>query len=399
VYAKQKLSPLRSRGRLFLCLLTVAFLVACPRFSRADTLADSTRALARKVSSANKSAIASFELENRSDLTEKEVSVLSSAFEDELRLGGVKILPQSAATRILLTFSENSTGYLAIVRLRRGEITESWIEELGNPHGAYNLVGKAGLTLQRELVFASDQPILDLVFSEEDPNKLQVLRPAQITWYQREGDHWIQGITLNLPRGEPPVRDLRGRLGFGLDVTFAVFSNEICNISIHDGDRCHPSKGNVDLSDVPSALREDVEEKESSSWLAAAQMQSEGKPVLLITGKDSRMRLYQGESNLIATFSNFGDQVASVRSSCSSGWQALVTLKEDFSNLDSIQAIEIRDQRPFAVTQATQLAGPVLALRPSNRTIASQSSTAIAIAFNLHTGQYEAYRLSIACNN
>jgi hypothetical protein len=399
VSAKQKLFPSHYRGLVLLCVL-LAFLFACiPIPVRADSLEDAVRSLARKVTTSNRGASASIEKENRSGLTEKAVSVLCSAFEDELRLRGVKILPQTAPTRIFLTFSENPSGYLAIVRLRRGEVSESWIEALGNPQGAATLPGNAGLTLQRELVFTSVQPILDLVFSEEDPKELQVLGPAQITWYRREGDHWIPGNMLKLPRSAPILRDSRGRLGFGLDVMSAVFPNEICNMSIHDGDHCHPNKGNVDLSDVPSALLEDVEEKEFSSWLAAAQMQSEGKPVLLVTGKDGRTRIYGNDAEPIATFSNFGDQVASIQSDCGSGWQALLTLKEDYSKSDSVQGFEIRDQKPIAVTQTLQFAGPVRALRRASRSFASRPSSVIAIILNLQTGRYEAYRLSITCVN
>jgi hypothetical protein len=47
VSAKQKLSPLRSRGSLFLCLLLAAFLFALPRSSRADALEKIARVLRR----------------------------------------------------------------------------------------------------------------------------------------------------------------------------------------------------------------------------------------------------------------------------------------------------------------------------------------------------------------
>jgi hypothetical protein len=368
---------------------------------RADSHEDAIRTLARKVGVSNRGASITIEMENRSWLTEKEVSALRSAFEDELRLRGVKILSQSSAGRIFQTFSDNPAGYLATVRLRRGEVSESWIEALGHPQGAYAFPGNAGLTMQRELVFASDQPILDLVFSEEDPKEIQVLKPTQITWYKREGDHWTPDTTLKLPRNTAIGRDLRGQLIFGIDDMSAVFPTEPCNLSVHDGDRCHPSAARVDLSDVPSTLVEDVEEKESSSWLTAAHMQSEGKRILLVTGKDRRMRLrlYGDDSKPLATFSNFGDQVARIQSDCGSGWQALVTLKEDFSKPDSVQGFEIRDQKPIVATQAMQFAGAVRTLQRASPSIASRPSSVIAIVLNLQTSLYEAYRLSIACAN
>jgi hypothetical protein len=367
--------------------------------SRADLLEDSVRALARKAAISIGGASVTIEIENRSGLREKEVLDLRSAFEDELRRRGVRILPQSGAANGTLTISENASSYVGILQLRRGEASETWIEAWEHLPRAYGFQPNAGLTLQRELVFVSDQPILDLVFSEDDPKEVQVLKPTQITWYRREGDHWTPDTTLQLPRSTQIGRDLRGRLSFGLDDMSAVFPTETCNLSIHDGDHCQPSAARVDLSDVPSALLEDVEEEESSSWLTAAQMQSEGKSALLVTGKDGRMRLYGDDSELITTFSNFGDQVASIQSDCGSGWQALVTLKEDFSRPDSVQGFEIREQKLIAVTQALQFAGPVLALRRASRNLASRPSGVIAIVLDLQTGLYEAYRLSIACVN
>jgi hypothetical protein len=396
VSAKQKLSLPRPGGRLFLCLFLAFFFICVPLPSRADSLEDSVRALARKVAISDRGASVTIEVENRSGLREKEVSDLRNIFEDELRRRGVKILTLSEAASVILTFSENTSGYLGILRFRRGEASETWIEALGRSQKAYGFQPNAGLTLQRELIFASDQPILDLIFSESDAKQIDVLRPQQIASYQREGDHWTPGTVHKLPRNVPIGRDLRGQIDLGLDDMSAIFPTEICNLSIHDGDHCHPNSGKVALSEVPSAM---VEEKGSPLWLTATRTQSEGKTVLLVAGKDGFMRVYGDDLDPIATFSNFGDQVTSIHSDCSGGWQALVTSKEDRSKPDSVQGIEIRDQKPISVTQALQFGGPIIALRRASRSFAHQPSSAIAIVFNSQTGLYEAYRLTVTCAN
>jgi hypothetical protein len=176
----------------------------------------------------------------------------------------------------------------------------------------------------------------------------------------------------------------------------AVFPTEICNISTHDGDHCHANKGQVRLSEAPDQV---VEEKESPPWITATEMPSEGKKVLLVAGNDGKLRIYEDDPEPIGTLSNFGDQITSVHSDCGSGWQALVTLREDHSKLDSVQGIEIQDQKAVVVTPALQFAGPVTALRRADRSLAYLPTRAIAVILNLHTGLYEAYRLSITCAN
>jgi hypothetical protein len=396
VYAKQKLSLPLSRGCFFQCLLLGFSFICTPTPARADSLEDSVRTLARKFATSSRGVTVTLSIENRSDLREKQISDLEGAFENELRGRGVKILPQSGTAKVILTFSRNMSGYLAILQLRRGEASETWIEELGRSPGAYGLPFSAGLRLQRELIFTSDLPILDLVFSDTDSRQIDVLGPQQITSYLREGDHWTPSTVLNLPRNGPIGRDMRGQMDPGLDNMSVIFPAEICNLSIHDGDRCHLNSGQVSLSEVPSAT---VEEKKSPPWLTASRIQNDGKTFLLVVGKDGLMRMYGDDPDPISTFSSFGNQITSIHSGCGNGWQALVTQKEDRSNTDSIQGIEIRDQKPIVVTEALQFAGPVIALRRASRSVAYLPSSAIAIIRNLQTGLYEAYRLSIACTS
>ena len=395
VCAKQKLSP-SALDRWFLFLL-LGFLVLCaPAVSRADALEDSVRALARKGATSAKGATISIAIENRSALGEQQVRDLRGAFEDELRRRSVGVVQQSGGAKVILTFSENTSGYLGILQLQWGEASETWIESLGHPEATRGLPGDAGLRLQRERIFASDQPILDLIFSESDSKQIDVLRPLEITSFQQEGDRWRPVTVLKLPRNLPIGRELRGQIIPGPEERTVVFPNETCNLSIHNGDHCRPNSGRLPLSEVPSGF---VNEKESPAWIMATQMQSEGRNVVLAAGKDGLLRVYGDSSEPLAAFSNFGDQVAGIHSDCGSGWQALVTQKADRSKEDRVEGIEIRDRKPVVVTEALEFPGPVVALRHADRNVAKLPSSAMAIIFNLETGLYEAYRLSIVCAN
>ena len=394
MYAKQKLFPPRSRGHICPSLLLVFVFVCAPIPSRADSLQDGARSLARKVVTSIKGASVTLDWENVSDLNEKKILDLSLAFQDEMRRRGVKILSKNGNLKIRVTISRNASEYLGIARLERKDSSETLLEHLGQSAEGFGLQQHSGLTLRRELIFSSAQPILDMILPGGNAKQIEVLEPRQITSYERDGDHWIRGTSIELPRNGPIERDLRGQLDLGIDDISAVFPTETCNLSTHDGDHCHANRGQVRLSEAPE---EKVQDKESPPWITATQFPSEGKEVLLVAGKDGELRFYGDDSDPFATLSAFGDQVSSIRTDCASGWQALVTLKGDLSRTDSVQGIEIRDSKPVVVTQLLQFDGPVIALRRSDRSLAFQPTSAIAIVFNLQTGLYEAYRLTVTC--
>jgi hypothetical protein len=91
VYAKQKLSPSRLRGWLFLRLLLVVFLLALPCASRADSLEDTARALARKVAAVPQRERRFFlSWQNHSSLSDENSEALKESFTNEL--GGENLL-------------------------------------------------------------------------------------------------------------------------------------------------------------------------------------------------------------------------------------------------------------------------------------------------------------------
>jgi hypothetical protein len=394
VSAKQKLSPPQIWSHLFPYLLAGILFLCAPDNSYAETLEDAARALARKVANALKGATTTLERENISDLGEKRFSALSLAFQDEMQHRGVKLLPSNGNVKVHLTISNNASEFLGVARIERNDSPEVFIEPLGQSSETIPRLDNEGLTLRRELILSSEQPILDLVFPDENPNRIEVLEPRQVTSYQRDGDRWIRGASLKLPRNGPMERDLRGQLSLGLDVVTAVFPKEICNLSLHDGDQCHPNKEQLNPSEIPENLLED---KELPPWITATQFLAENKNVLLFAGRDGKLRFYADNAEPFATVSTFGDQVTGIRTNCATGWQALVTLKGDWSNTDSVQGMEVRDSKPAVVTQSLQFDGPVLSLQSAESSLAAQPSSAIAIAFNLRMGFYEAYRLTVTC--
>ena len=88
----------------------------------------------------------------------------------------------------------------------------------------------------------------------------------------------------------------------------------------------------------------------------------------------------------------WGSDLASVRTSCGAGWQVLATGAGGQSG-DSVRVYEFPDRSAIQVSAALDFAGDVTALWTEAR-----GDTAIAIARNRETGDYEAVRLAMACN-
>ena len=79
---------------------------------------------------------------------------------------------------------------------------------------------------------------------------------------------------------------------------------------------------------------------------------------------------------------------------CGDARVALVTGSGDWSEPDSIQAFELRDEALVPSGDPLPFEGPVLALWPS-----ADLKSARAVALNLRTGMYEASIISVTCGN
>jgi len=88
----------------------------------------------------------------------------------------------------------------------------------------------------------------------------------------------------------------------------------------------------------------------------------------------------------------WGSQIVGLQTGCGSGWQVLASQAGDLNIPDAVQAYEIVNRKPVPVSSPIEFAGPITELWPL-----ADGSRAIAIARNLQTGTYEAYRLSVSC--
>ena len=83
--------------------------------------------------------------------------------------------------------------------------------------------------------------------------------------------------------------------------------------------------------------------------------------------------------------------MAGVKSRCGSGWQVLATRAGDQA-ADAVRAYEFPDREPVAVSEPVEFGGGITALWTE-----AKGGTAIAVSRNTETGNYEAFRLAVAC--
>jgi hypothetical protein len=106
---------------------------------------------------------------------------------------------------------------------------------------------------------------------------------------------------------------------------------------------------------------------------------------------DGQIHLVDGVTDQAASL-GWGSDVASLQTACGIGWQVLATTSGDNPG-DSVRAYELADRDPVSVSMAADFAGEITALWTE-----SKGDTAVAVARNQRTGDYEAFRLAATCN-
>ena len=127
------------------------------------------------------------------------------------------------------------------------------------------------------------------------------------------------------------------------------------------------------------------------AFYSAAALPREKYTLWLFATTTGQIHLLDGVTDQTAGKLGWGSDIASLRTSCGSGWQVLATSTGDGPN-DSVRAFEIADREPAPVSQLTEFNGTITALWTE-----TAGSSAIAVSRNSEMGRYEAFRLTITC--
>jgi hypothetical protein len=220
VYAKQKLSPSSPRAAVFLCLfLAIVFLCAATP-SRADSLDDTARALARKVAAVPQRERRFFlSWQNHSSLADEHSEALKESFTDEIGGENLAQKQESGAPGLQVSIEETPALYVLIANVpaANGEVTR--MARFARATLTSNGTSGTPLRLLKELIWQQQEPILDAVETGEDPNKLGpllVLNRDGLSLYRRENDRWELQDSKRIPVSDKAMRAPRGEIRFSL---------------------------------------------------------------------------------------------------------------------------------------------------------------------------------------
>jgi hypothetical protein len=90
---------------------------------------------------------------------------------------------------------------------------------------------------------------------------------------------------------------------------------------------------------------------------------------------------------------NWGSDLAQISVNCREGLLVLASGPKDHTSQDTLQGFEVEPRAVTPVTPIAEFPGPILSLKNTN------DSEALAVVFNLTTGNYEAYRVTVECDD
>jgi hypothetical protein len=261
------------------------------------------------------------------------------------------------------------------------------------------------VTLEKKLLWESDEPILDVLVA---PETLVALTTSHVTWLAASGGQWAPAGRAEIP-ARPWPRDPRGRIrpsagGFvaslpGLQCRGAITPPAIeCKSSeepwvIESGSNAMLLAAfalNRNFFDghiiTQTGIRKNV-----PPFFSAAAAEQDGKPVWLFALVDGRTQITDAALEPLGFVNNQGSDAAGVAARCAGGSQILATRAGDASDSDAIQAFGVSGRGAAPLSGALEFTGPIRALWPAGPT------TAVAVAQDSTTGRYAAYLVTVAC--
>ncbi len=388
----------------------------------ASNSADAARQLAHKIAAATGPGAYALDLTNHSSLDEKSVREVQSALEAELHTQGVHTAKaEQALGAVTVVLSESLRDYVWTAEIAIGSAAKDdkkvVLVSLPRPQNSAAFTTALPIVLKATLVFAQAQPILDLAqLDMPGGSHLLVLSSASVAIYRQANTsaHWELETSLPITHSRTFPRDLRGRLLIRRDHLFDVYlPGTFCrSTSSHNG---APLTIACNDTDDPWPLTPDDNTVHAffaasrnfftgalspaigkisnvPSFYSAVALPKSNYTLWAFAAVDGSLHFVDGITDQSIRGSNWGSDLAAVRSSCGIGTQLLATESGD-AERDGLRAYEIPDRDPVAVSSAVEFDGQIVALWPEPST-----NTSVAIVKRKDTGWYESYRIQISCN-
>ena len=388
---------------LWFCLIPSSF---------ASDWTSAEQELARKISAATGPGAVSLEVVNRSSLSKKDSDEIGRGLRAQLEAAGLHTVKQEqAAASIAVSLSENLQSYVWVAEIQQGA-GEFSLVMVSTPRGDAPIVGAqpAPLSIRKIPLWAQEQRILDVAVLEESaaPWHIVVLDPEKVALYRFAEGHWRQEQALPIAHARSWPRDMRGRLVLRQDHLFDVYlpgvfcqssGNAPFILNCRESDDPWPLSSLVAVGGFFAPTRNFFtgvlspgigKETSTVKYYSAAPVPRPNYTLWVLAGVDGQLHMLDGLSDQTSRL-DWGSDLASIKTTCGSGWQVLATHAGD-NTADAVRAYEFPDRDPAAVSAPVEFAGGVTALWTE-----AKGDTAVAVSRNAETGNYEAFRLAMAC--
>ncbi len=392
--------------------------------------------LARKIVAVTGPGAVTLTLDNRSSLGRRDNEVIGNGLRAALEAVGLRFVkPEQAAASIAITLSENPWSYVWVAQIRQAA-GEAAVVMVSAPRAEGPAVPRDSvpLSLRKIPLWTQEEPILDVAVLEENaaPTRIAVLDAEKVLLYRSQAGKWQQEQALALTHSRPWPRDLRGRLIAAKDHLFDIYlpgvlcrstTNLPLSLSCRESDDpwplvvgswSGPAPTNFPSFGASAATPPSIVQMSAffaptrnfftgalapgvgkfttvAKFYSAAPLPRDKYVLWLFASTDGQVHMVDGFTDLTAKL-GWGADLASVRTSCGAGWQVLATSSADQAE-DSIRAYEFPDRDPVPVSTGMDFTGEVTALWTE-----AKGDTAVAIARNRETGNYESFRLAVACS-
>jgi hypothetical protein len=395
-----------ARTLLFAVLLVSAVTALAADWSQPE------QQLARKIAAVSGPGAVAFDLRNQSTLSKKEVEEITRGLRAQLEANGLRfVASEQAAASLTITLSENLQSYVWVADIHQGTNEPAIaIVSAARSDMAGTLHEPSPLVIRKTPLWSQDDRILDIAVFEEmsGMSHLAVLSPERVTLYRFQDGRWQLDQVMPVAHTRPWPRDLRGRLILRADHLFDAYlpgvscqSSKAAPLSLmcRESDDPWPLGGEPNISAFFAPTRNFFtgvlapgvgKQTSTAKFYSAASIPRANYTLWIFTATDGSQHILDGITDQTAHL-NWGSDLAAISTSCGAGWQVLASARGD-APTDSIRAYEISDRDPVAVSVAVDFSGTITALWSE-----AKGKSAIAVAHNAETGNYEAFRLTITC--
>jgi hypothetical protein len=351
---------------------------------------------------------------NASSLAASQFQDFTRELENGLRGRGLRLVTGGAAVDVSVTASENDRGYVFVAQVQQGRDMRTALVMTPRQSSSLSPGGGAVVTLKKALLVEQDEPILDALVLDANgtPSQLILLGTAHVSALKRSGDQWLPQSSYELQPARPIPLDARGRLvpatGHAFD---AYLPGTVCSSTSTSPVvmSCRAADDPWPIGEQQSAFFNGARnffsgvlspglgsQANVEAFYSAVVLPRPGYALWVFTGVDGRVRLADGKDvstiRANAASREWGSDIASVNG-CGRGPLILATGDGDATVTDTIRGYEMPDREPVAVSAAIDMPGPITALwaQPDRR-------SAVAVVRALATGKYNAYTVSVTCN-